>query len=78
MTKEERYLLKLYELANKSDQEINRYTVGQAMGQKEKGVDTIVRLLAQANFVKKGEEEDAIYLTENGLTLIAELQGKKS
>ena len=76
-TKDELFLLKLFQMATaKGDpfEEIDRYAVGKAIGQNDRGIDNIVRHLAQANFVKKGEES-AIYLTEQGMRLINTLQG---
>jgi hypothetical protein len=70
-TKDELFLLKLYTLAAASgdvESEIDRYLIGRAIGQNNKGIDTIVKHLAQANFVKKGDG-DAVYLTAHGLKL---------
>jgi hypothetical protein len=74
-TKDELLLLKLYEFAMQQGDpcsEIDRYVLGRAIGQNDKGVDNIVKHLAQANFIKKGEGA-AIYLTSNGLSLIKTL-----
>jgi hypothetical protein len=71
-TKDEQFLIKLHELAmQRGDyaQEIDRYTVGRAIGQNDRGVNTIVILLAKANFVKKGSD-DTVYLTELGLEFV--------
>lgn len=68
ITKDELYLVKLMELAQKMGDpylEVDRYIVGKAMGQNDKSVDNIVRMLAQTNFIKKGEG-DAIVLTRQG------------
>lgn len=68
ITKDELYLVKLSQLAQKLGDpyaEVDRYAVGQAMGQNNKSVDNIVRMLAQTNFIKKGED-NAIYLTPQG------------
>lgn len=78
-TKDELFLLKLYEMATalgSSDEEIDRYAIGRAIGQNDKGVDTIVKHLAQANFVKKGSEH-ALYLTPHGLRLVEHLRGER-
>ncbi|MGE5196358.1 MAG: hypothetical protein ACM3JI_03400 [Anaerolineae bacterium] len=78
MTKDELFMLKLYELASKRGsphEEVDRYFIGRAIGQNDKGIDTIVRHLAQANFIKKGEEA-AVYLTEHGLQLVLHLSSK--
>ncbi len=79
-TKDEQFLVKLYELALKAGDEktpINRYTVGKAIGQNDKGINAITVLLAQANFIKKGEEENTFYLTDNGIHLVKQLIPKK-
>lgn len=78
-TKDELFLLKLYEMANNrgsSWEEIDRYAIGQAIGQNDKGIDTIVRHLAQANFVKKGEGA-AVFLTPHGLSLVNRLLSER-
>ena len=75
MTKDEMFLLKLYELAIERggpEEAIDRYLMGQAIGQNDKGIDTIVRHLAQANFIKKSGEND-VYLTPPGLKLVKTL-----
>lgn len=74
-TKDELFMIMLYKIANtRGDQfaEVNRYEVGKAIGQNDKGVNAIVNLLAQANFVKKGEDS-AIYLTPHGVSLVEQL-----
>lgn len=79
-TKDELFLIKLHEMALKlggSEEEVDRYAVGRAIGQNDKGVDTIVKHLAQANFVKKGTEE-ALYLTAHGLKLVQQLLGERN
>jgi len=75
-TKDELFLLKLYEMAvsrGGPTEEVDRYAIGRAIGQNDKGIDTIVNLLAQANFVKKAEGS-FLYLTPNGLRLVEELK----
>ena len=77
VTKDERFLLKLFELATSLGDptyEVDRYKVGQTMGQKQRGVDSIVRILAQSNFVKLGSDSN-VYLSDGGLTLIKTLRG---
>ena len=73
-TKDELFLLKLYELAGEG--EIDRYTIGRAIGQNDKGIDTIVNLLAQANFIKKGSD-NAVFLTPHGMRLALQLRGER-
>ena len=68
LTKDELYLVKLLGLAERKGDpyaEVDRYEVGQAMGQNDKSVDNIVRMLAQTNFIKKGEHK-AVFLTPHG------------
>ncbi len=76
VTKDERFLLKLYEMAQESGtatKEIDRYEVGDKMGQRQRGVDSIVRILAKSNFVRLGSGSK-IYLSDGGLQLISRLQ----
>ena len=71
-TKDELFLLKLYELASKSgdiQQEIDRFFIGRSIGQNDRGANVIARDLAAANFIKKGEGS-AVYLTDHGLRLV--------
>ena len=71
-TKDELFLVKLHEIASaRGDftEPVDRYEIGRAIGQNDKGIDTIVKHLAQANFVKKAGDV-AVYLTSNGLQLI--------
>lgn len=78
LTRDESFLIKLAELAGALGdkfQEIDRYVVGQGIGQNNRSVDNIVRMLAQANFIKKGEDNN-IYLTKNGENLISDLLSK--
>lgn len=75
-TKDENYMLSLYEEAEKTgDLEgvINRYQAGKAANLNDKGVDTICKLLIQANFIKKANESD-VYLTPHGIKLVERLR----
>ena len=75
LTRDEVYLVKLAEIAESLGdkfQLVDSYKVGQAIGQNNRSVDNIVRMLAQTNFLKKGEGT-LIYLTKNGESLIASL-----
>ena len=75
-TKDELFLLKLFELTSKLDDPqtaIDRFEIGRAIGQNDKGANVIARDLAQANFIKKGEG-DAVYLTDHGLWLVNSLK----
>jgi hypothetical protein len=74
-TKDELFLLKLYELASKDGDcttPFDRFEIGRAIGQNDKGANVIARDLAQANFVRKADG-DTVYLTENGLRLVESL-----
>jgi len=74
-TKDERFLINLYKIANdlgNPHEEIDRYVIGRSVGQNDRSVDAIARWLAQANFVKNGEGSN-IYLTEGGLNLVQNL-----
>lgn len=71
-TKDELFLLKLHELATKRgepQEAVDCFEIGRAIGQNDKGTCVIARTLAKANFVKK-TDEDAVYLTDNGLRLV--------
>ncbi len=80
-TKDELFLLKLYDMALQQGHvksAIDRFAIGRAIGQNDRGANIIARDLAQANFVKK-EEEESIALTDHGLRLVDHLlveQGK--
>jgi hypothetical protein len=74
-TKDELFLLKLYEMAIRlggPEEEVDCFAVGRAIGQNDKGIGTIVRHLAQANFVKKGTD-GTIHLTPHGLKLVEQI-----
>lgn len=74
-TKDERFIIKLYELAlSKGDvgTPCPKYIVGQLSGLTAKGVDAVCKLLVQANFVK-GAGGDDIYLTPHGEKLAKRL-----
>ena len=78
-TKDELFLLKLYEMASalgSPEEEIDRYAIGRAIGQNDKGIDTIVKHLAQANFIKKGDA-NGLYLTPHGLRLVEHIRGER-
>jgi hypothetical protein len=78
-TKDELFLLKLYELAVKKGdptEAIDRYIIGKAIGQNDHGIDTIGRHLAQANFVKKVDETH-LYLTQNGINLVMHIKKER-
>ncbi|HEV8050855.1 MAG TPA: hypothetical protein VGP47_00055 [Parachlamydiaceae bacterium] len=75
-TKDENFILGLYEEAEKAGElegPIDRYQAGIAAHISPKGVDTICKLLMQANFIKKANENE-IYLTPNGIKLVEKLR----
>lgn len=78
-TKDELFLLKLYELAvakGGPEEEIDRYVIGRAIGQNNHGIDTIIKHLAQANFIKKCSD-NCIYLTPHGIKLVEHLREER-
>lgn len=75
-TKDENFIMCLYEEAEKTgdlEAVLDRYQVGLAAHIHPKGVDTICKLLIQANFIKKASE-DEIYLTQHGIKLVEQLR----
>lgn len=75
-TKDMKYVLALYEAAvEKGDafMPVDRYLVGARVGIQRVAVNTICKLLVQANFIRK-ESEEEIYLTDHGLSLVRDLQ----
>ncbi len=78
-TKDELFLLKLYELALKKgdpEKEIDRYAIGKAIGMQDHGIDTIIKHLAQANFIKKCSD-NCVYLTPHGIGLVEFLRAER-
>lgn len=74
-TKDERFIVTLYEMAleaGEASAPFSRYEVGVRAVLNPKGVDTICKLLIQANFIRK-QEEDMVYLTPNGIRLAEQL-----
>jgi len=75
-TKDENFIMSLYEEAEKTgdlENVIDRYQAGLVAHISPKGVDTICKLLLQANFIKKANENEA-YLTPNGIRLVEKLR----
>jgi len=76
-TKDERYILKLYDMATERGDPmstLNRNDVGASIGFSPKVVKTICVLLGQANFIRK-ESADEISLTRHGISLVEDLKG---
>lgn len=75
-TKDENFMVGLYEEAEKTgdlEAVMDRYLIGQTANLSAKAVDTICKLLIQANFIKKAGETD-VYLTTNGIKLVERLR----
>lgn len=75
-SKEERFLQKLYHLAEEtgdSENEIDRYEVGKLVGENSKGTDNTVQMLAKNGFLKRGEESK-VYLTSRGVHFAKSLE----
>jgi Mn-dependent DtxR family transcriptional regulator len=75
MTKDEKYLIKLYEEAKKSGNPTNhkdRYKIGEMLGLSDKVVNGMMNGFVQANFVKKIEER-GVQLTPHGVKLVLAL-----
>lgn len=71
LTPDEKLLLKLYQLAEKEAYKHVPYPLLlQATGQKETATKNIVKHLAQANFIEKGEE--TLALTPHGIAFVEE------
>lgn len=76
-TKDEKYLVALYEIALATGDPYNEcdiYLVGNTLSLHERAVNNIVKLLAQTNFVKK-QGGNLISLTPHGHALVKELLG---
>lgn len=75
-TKDTKFMLALYDIANERGDiymPVNRYEVGEKISLQDRGVNAICKLLVQANFIKK-EDEEQVYLTEHGLSLVKRLR----
>lgn len=79
-TKDELFLIKLHELARLKGDEtaaIDRFIVGRAIGQNDKGICVIVDLCAKANFIKK-DVDNSVYLTLQGIQFVQNYTQKTS
>lgn len=75
-TKDELFMIKLYEEASKLpdiEDPLNRYHIGSLAGIQPKAVDAICNLLVQANFIKKRGDEDVV-ITPHGIKLAESLK----
>ncbi len=71
-TKDERFMVALYEIAEKKGDvfsPVNRFLIGKVIGLNEGALQTICRTLLQTNFLRKSGDED-VYLTELGEQLV--------
>lgn len=71
-TPDERFLYKLYEAAMKTGDPhafIDYRGIAKEIGQKEIAIKNIIKHLAQANLIKKGEET-TVFLTERGCNFV--------
>jgi Mn-dependent DtxR family transcriptional regulator len=68
-TKEEKFLLKTYEMTNQNEDIVDGYEVGLAMGCNTKTVANMMKVLQRSNFIKK-IEDSMIVLTDNGIELV--------
>ena len=76
ITKDEQFLMRLYdEGAKKGDPflEMDAYHVGQLIGQNDKSVKNIVRMLTQTNFIKQ-KDGNLVYITKQGENLVLSLR----
>jgi len=74
-TKDEKYIISLYERALKEENiefPFDRYEIGHNASLHERGIDTICKLLLQANFIKKSGETH-IFITTRGVELAKRL-----
>lgn len=72
-TPDEKFLIKLYATAMESGdphQEVDSRGVARSLGQKETMIKNIIKHLAQANLVKKTNDEHVVYLTERGCAFV--------
>ncbi len=75
MTLDERFLIKLYEVASKRGdprRPINYQSIAKMLSLKETALKNIVKHLAQANFIKK-IDETTLQLTERGCRLALDI-----
>ena len=71
-TPDEKFLIKLYKTAMENGDpfnEVDSRGVARAIGQKETAVKNIIKHLAQANFIKK-IDDNTIYLTQHGCNFV--------
>lgn len=70
-TKEERYILAVYHALKREgdmDASLDPLSVGRSIGLQDKGIQTIIKVLFQANFLKKNKD-GTVRLARGGLEL---------
>ena len=75
-TADEKFLLKIYELASASGDlknEVDAIFVGHEIGENDKKIQNIVKLLSRSSFIKKIDDNNVI-LTQKGIDLVEELK----
>ena len=78
ITKEERFILKLYELLENNNEEcLDCFDVGRSIGKSRRFVEHTVRILTQANFIEK-VDDSKISLSQGGEALVSDLLGASS
>ncbi len=76
MTPDEKFMIKLYEVAKKKGdprRPINYQSVAKMVGLKETALKSIVKALAQANLVVK-IDDTTLHLTDRGCALVLSLK----
>ena len=71
-TPDEQFLIKLYKMAMESGdpfQVVDSRGIAKAIGQRETAIKNIIKHLAQANFVKKNDD-NSVYLTQHGCNFV--------
>lgn len=74
-TVEEKFMIRIFEAAiaeGDPNAPINAREVGRSLAQGERAITSTIRLMAQANFIKK-VDEDTVILTDNGRALVHDL-----
>lgn len=71
-TPDEKFLVKLYEIAKETGSPLNQVkseVVAKEIGQTQKSVKNIVKLLTQANFIKQ-DDGGLVHLTQHGVNFV--------
>lgn len=76
-TQDEKFLITLHDTAIAAGDlhtVFSRYEIGDKIAMHARGVNATCKLLLQANFIKKSDEE-GIYITEHGASLVHDILG---